>query len=249
MRNKDAIPLSYLVFEKINWLYIHAFRIYKPLYYIYKLRSDRKKIRFLKKHICPGMSALDIGANIGFYTTLLSRLVGQKGKVYSFEPNAENVMNLKKSTRNRNNVIINQRAVGRLSGQLNLFMSNNLNVDHQTYDIGAGRSAQSVGAVSIDDYFRNGETVDIVKLDIQGFDYYALKGMEKTIARSKNVLLICELWPYGLKKAGTLVEDYLLQIKTMGFRLQLPDGETCTECVHKTEDKYYYTDVIAVKEA
>ena len=46
--------------------------------------------RFYQGHLKPGMTFIDVGANIGFFTILASRLVGPEGRVIAFEPNSEN---------------------------------------------------------------------------------------------------------------------------------------------------------------
>ena len=68
-----------------NLLYHKAFPLYKPLYFAYKSRKDRQEISLLGQKIKPGSTILDIGANIGFYTTLFSRLTGPGGRVVSIE--------------------------------------------------------------------------------------------------------------------------------------------------------------------
>lgn len=55
---------------------------------------ERDKVELLSRHVRPGMVAYDIGANAGYYTLLLSRLVGPSGRVYAFEPLPENLVNL-----------------------------------------------------------------------------------------------------------------------------------------------------------
>lgn len=55
---------------------------------------EHDKVEKLREHVKPGMVAFDIGANAGYYTLLLSRLVGPTGRVIAFEPFPENVTNL-----------------------------------------------------------------------------------------------------------------------------------------------------------
>jgi FkbM family methyltransferase len=55
---------------------------------------ERDKVELLRRFVKPGMVAYDVGANAGYYTLLLSHLVGPSGRVYAFEPLPENVVNL-----------------------------------------------------------------------------------------------------------------------------------------------------------
>jgi ubiquinone/menaquinone biosynthesis C-methylase UbiE len=98
----NKLKLFYLA----NYIYIFFFSLYKPLYFFYKNISDKEKIEYIKKNVKPGMFALDIGANIGFYTVLLSKMVGREGRVIAFEPDVKNFNFLKRITKKFKNVII-----------------------------------------------------------------------------------------------------------------------------------------------
>ena len=147
---EDKYPLQFRIG---NMIYKKAFFIYETFYFFYKRFSDNSKIKELKKIIKPGMTVLDIGANIGFYSKLFSKLVGAEGRVYSFEPEEENFEYLKKNTKECNNVVINKMAVSDKSGKMKLYISDDLNVDHNVYDNGEGRKTCEIDAVSLDDYF------------------------------------------------------------------------------------------------
>ncbi|MCI4626280.1 MAG: hypothetical protein L3V56_10005, partial [Candidatus Magnetoovum sp. WYHC-5] len=69
------INIKYKLFELFNFLYKVNFPLYRLCYFLYKDISDYKKIQTLEKVLKPGMTVIDIGANIGFYTILLSKLV------------------------------------------------------------------------------------------------------------------------------------------------------------------------------
>lgn len=58
---------------------------------------ERYSTKILCKIIKPGWIIYDIGANIGYYTILFSKLTGMKGKVYSFEPDQDNCRLLQKN--------------------------------------------------------------------------------------------------------------------------------------------------------
>jgi len=64
---------------------------------IIKGRYEKDETAFVQRTVKPGQCALDLGANIGFYTMLLAGAVGPEGKVYAFEPLAENADLLERS--------------------------------------------------------------------------------------------------------------------------------------------------------
>ncbi|NTW21958.1 FkbM family methyltransferase [Candidatus Falkowbacteria bacterium] len=223
----------------IQWLY-------KPLYFMYKRFSDRDKIAFLRDKINPGMTVVDIGANIGFYTILLSKLVGKTGKVYAFEPEKRNFDLLKKYAAGLDNVVLIDKAVGEKTGKIKLYKSKDLNVDHQTYDIGEGRTIEEIDCVAIDDFLADQPKVDFIKIDIQGYDFFAIKGMAKILA-GNSLSIIGEFWPYGLEKAGVAPEEYLDFLKSLGYRLTEFGSDKDFTYEIKGDPKLYYLDYLAIK--
>jgi FkbM family methyltransferase len=195
----------------------------------------------------PGMTVLDIGANIGFYSLFFAKKVGEQGKVFAFEPDQTNYRHLRDHTKNIAAMTTVQFAVGETSGSRLLFYSDELNVDHQTFDNGEGRKRIEIEMIAIDDYFVNNETVDFVKLDIQGYDYFAIKGMLKTIQRSEKIKIFGEFWPYALYKAGVHPNDYIRLLKELGFKVHVYDKEDVEDFSHYIHDKAFYTDFMAVK--
>jgi len=236
-----------LIYKFFNSLYKKNFSLYKLIYFLYKRLSDKGKINFLKDKIKSGMTVLDIGGNVGFYTILLSRLVGSEGHVHVFEPDLLNFKYLKLNTGNLKNVILNNTAVGQESGKIRLYISDDLNVDHQTYDSGESRKFIEVEALKIDDYFKNNEIIDFIKIDIQGYDYFAIQGMRETLKRSHKVIIFGEFWPYGLNNAGINPYDYLALLKELGFRIQFLEPGKDYDYNVKINDKTFYTDFYAVR--
>jgi FkbM family methyltransferase len=147
---------------------------------------------------------VDAGANIGVYSQFLSRTVGPTGVVHSFEPAPANFRRLQSATRNLVNVRLSQAAVGESSGRSKLYVSDKLNVDHRTYaTTGDSRCAVPVDIVALDNYFKPGERVDLIKMDIQGYELRALRGANRVLADNPDIKLLVEFWPYGLKQART----------------------------------------------
>lgn len=204
-----------------NFLYKHAFMLYKPLYTGFKNKQDAFEIELLKKYVCKGDTVLDIGANIGYYATLLAQLTGEKGMVHCFEPDKQNFEHLQKTVAGFTNVRINNKAVGPKTETLKIYTSKNLNVDHRTYKPEEYDQEIEVQAMSIDDYLASDLKVNVIKMDIQGFEMHAIQGMEKVLAHNPQVKLISEFWPYGLKKAGSSVTEYFQYLTNKGFTCYL----------------------------
>jgi FkbM family methyltransferase len=214
--------------EAGNKLYEHAFPIYRVCYRGFKAYTDRAERQLLKNILSAGAVVVDAGANIGIYSQFLSRCVGPTGVVHSFEPSPENFRRLQSATRNLVNIRLSQAAVGECSGRSKLYLSDHLNVDHRTYSTEAeSRQSVPVNIVALDDYFKPGERVDLIKMDIQGYELHALRGANRVLTDNPSAKLLLELWPYGLKQAGAgwlelldILQSknmYLFQITTKGL--------------------------------
>ena len=206
-----------------NFLYRYCFFIYRPLYTLFKNRQDAFEIRLLKENLKEGDQVLDIGANIGYYARIISRLVGNSGHVHCFEPDPGNFKRLQESVGSYKNVSLHQKAVGPRTETLKIYTSPELNVDHRTYEPEVYDKIIEVQALSMDDYLRGKDTgnLKLIKMDIQGFEMQALQGMRETIKKTPGLLLISEFWPYGLRKAGSSLTEYFNALCGLGFECHL----------------------------
>jgi FkbM family methyltransferase len=233
---------SYPLFRMANVLYKHAFWLYYPLYVLYKNISDRKELSIIRDLIRRGDRVLDIGANIGVYTRRLAKLTGDTGEVYAFEPHPRNYALLSKFTFHLPAIKAVHAAVSDREGTLDLYVSDDLNVDHRTYLTAEKRTRQQVLCNSID-FFLAGKTADFIKMDIQGAEYGALRGMQKTLTSSPRLTMLMELWPYGLKEAGSSCEAVIDLFRENHFFLYLvSDGdvvEYSEKRIKRSETDYY----------
>lgn len=205
-----------------NFLYKHAFWLYRPMYTAFKNRQDQFEIELLKQHLQPGDVVLDIGANIGYYAELIAELVGEKGRVHCFEPDSTNFKHLQNRCRGISNLVLNHKAVGPKTEKLKIYTSKNLNVDHRTYEPEEYETVIEIEALSIDDYLKDKEQqVQLIKMDIQGFEMQAVQGMKDTLENNPGLKIISEFWPYGLRKAGSSALAYFDFLTQHGFTVHL----------------------------
>lgn len=144
----------------------------------------------------PGQVALDIGAAVGFYTLLLAKLVGPKGRVYSFEPMAESRAVLEENVRLNGlaHVTVTPKAVMDYSGELELHVNNDGNVLHAHLEYAEGVNGVrfvSVPCLSIDDFWEDkGMPVHFMKIDVEGAEAKVLQGARRVIEACRPNLLI-----------------------------------------------------------
>jgi FkbM family methyltransferase len=209
-----------------NKVYGRAFPIYRPLYGAYKAYVDRAERQLLSAILFPGAVVVDAGANIGIYSQFLSRCIGPTGVVHSFEPSPENFRRLQAATRKLPNVRLSQAAVGESSRRSRLYISDKLNVDHRAYvPEGESRHTVPIEMIALDDYFKPGERVDLIKMDIQGYELHALRGANRVLADNPGIKLLFEFWPYGLKQAGASWVELIEALKQKRKLLQHVSGK------------------------
>jgi FkbM family methyltransferase len=148
--------------------------------------------------------------------------VGPTGLVHSFEPSPENFRLLSTATPHLSNVRLTQAAVGERSGKCKLYISDKLNVDHRAYKAdGDSRRAIPAEMVALDDYFEPGQRVDLIKMDIQGYELHALRGAQRVLQENPDINLLLEFWPAGLAQAGVSWEGLVGTLEGLNMDLTL----------------------------
>ncbi len=174
----------------------------------------------MRSILSEGSVVIDAGANIGVYSEFIADCVGSTGVVHSFEPEPLNCARLRAALGHRENVRINEMALSDQTGTSVLYLSEELNVDHRAYPSTDGnRSTLTIETTRLDDYLTPGAQVDLVKLDIQGFELHALRGAEQLLHSTPGIKLLFEYWPYGLKQAGASGDQLLSYLQSRGFKL------------------------------
>ncbi len=152
----------------------------------------------MEKHLGSGDVVFDIGANVGFFSIIAARLVGETGRVYAFEPVRRNVRHLRRnaSLNGLDNVTVVEKAVAGRSGPGSLVLAE--------YSGGAALSTATrppdatssidVMLVTIDDVVRSGDapSPSLIKIDVEGAELDVLEGMVETLGRCSPTI-ICEI--------------------------------------------------------
>lgn len=149
---------------------------------------EKEKQKAISKLVKPGMICYDIGAHVGFYSLLFSKLIGNNGYIYAFEPLLRNVELLKKHL--KINTIKNVKIITALvSEKLGYTKFDNSN-DSFTGKI--SNKGIKIKTISIDEEINNKNISppNIVKIDVEGHELFVLNGMKKTLILYKPILFI-----------------------------------------------------------
>jgi FkbM family methyltransferase len=162
--------------------------------------DERFITKLLPRALRDGDVFFDIGANVGFYSCFAGPLCGKAGAIHAFEANPYLIPHLRRSAElnaQSSNIVVNDVAVGKEGNQtLQLFDPEWIGSSSLFKQAWLNTSSSvSVPVTTIDDYRRskNINRLDVVKLDIEGGELDALRGMEETFNTCPPGLIICEL--------------------------------------------------------
>ena len=184
---------------------------------------EKSESHFVKSICYEGMNILDIGANIGYYTALFSQLAGDRGSVIAIEPDLESYKYLSKSINSFNykNVLSFRLAASDIKQKLPLFISKENRGDNRLYSTNQKRKTIMVDCLTVDELLEENkiENLDLIKIDVQGYEPKVLKGMLNIVRSSKKLILLSEFWPEGILQAGESPKEFLTMLRKMQFQL------------------------------
>jgi len=135
---------------------------------------------------------LDIGANVGFYTLKLSPLVGNSGRIISFEPDPNSFNTLKRNCElnKLKNIEIFNIAISENEGILKLFSSEKHSGIASLFNSNDQTNCFEVPTNSLDNTLKNRFTkIDLIKIDTEGAELSILKGAKNTLKITKKILI------------------------------------------------------------
>ncbi len=195
--------------------------------YIISSGWEELTTEMFQKVVKEGDIVVDLGANIGYYTLLAARLVGEKGKVYAFEPEPINYSLLLKNIElnGYDNVVAMQKAVSNVTEKVRLFLDSQDTGAHTIYQPGDKREFIEVESVTLDEFFKDKEhPIDVIKMDVEGAEMAALSGMDRVIRENEDLKMFVEFYFHGIARSGgspqefarRLLEDYHFSILAIG---------------------------------
>ena len=191
--------------------------------YAMNREHEAETTRLFRSILKEGNVVVDLGANIGYYSLMASRKVGAGGRVYSFEPEPTNFRFFRKNIdlNGYANITPVNKAVSERNGTTQLFICEYDTGHHtinrfdgiaayQKHRVQEGKTAVDIETVTLDDFLRDKErAVDVMKVDVEGAEVLAFRGMDRVLRESPNLRMIVEFFPLLIRSMGCSPEEWI----------------------------------------
>ena len=196
---------------------------------------EPSELQFFQQHCRGDMTLVDVGANIGLYTSLAMHGLSANGRILAFEPRPQSFALLEKNIASNHrppSIALRAGAGPRVDafnlaastqpGAFTLYQNPDNHGDNRLYHSQDFEwQTIEVQARPLDEVLtEQGVTeINFLKMDVQGYEQQVLGGLKQTLRRSSKVILMTEFWPKGLTEAGGGPLAYLEDLSDLGFQL------------------------------
>ena len=229
-----------------RWLYLRAHRLGL---------MGRAEKSFLEQNIRPGMCVLDVGSNLGLYSLLMARLAGETGRIICFEPDPDLFAALRRNQELNDlpQLEAHNLALGAAPAELILHRSIINSGDNHLgqKESSLFRREVTTRVVRLDD-FLPGLKLDLLKIDVQGWELAVLRGMRETLQRNEAVRIYFEFSRLGYVRAGSTYEELIAFLREAGFLIFDPAAQRELDDARIAElvvslDPSGYTNLLAMR--
>jgi FkbM family methyltransferase len=191
---------------------------------VFTNRFEKRELETFQKILKPGMVVVDAGANIGLYSLIAGKLIGLKGKVFSFEPSKETFKILTNNIRlnNFHNITFINEGLGDKSNEKLILrqdtgfgdaerylVPSNKDPDLKLENVNSVNTQEEIIIDTLDNCLNkfNVKKIDLLKIDTEGFEYYILKGAKQILRNSPELVILLECTELGTLRSKTTQKD------------------------------------------
>ncbi len=232
-------------------------KLYKDSFlskYIYLDDFEQRECTFVKRYLKPGDTFLDAGANIGLFSIIASEIVGDQGRVLSFEPFGDTFERLTENIalNHRKNVTLFQQALSDKVGDSEMTIStdgfdawNSLAVPA----LGEAFEKVRIKTNVLDELFRTEEVKPVlIKIDVEGWELHVINGGVEMLTSADAPVLMVEFAESNSRNAGYTCKDLYNRLEEFGYSLYSFD-DTTNELYEEPVKEYYSSaNLMAIKD-
>jgi len=176
-----------------------------------------------------GDTAIDIGANMGETLMNFSKIVQSNGNTHGFEPDSINyarcVENLKLN--NLKNITLNKLGLGNAAGEFRIKVDTPTNRGGNRITDQNDENSEIIQVITLDQYVldKNISKIDLIKIDVEGFEFNVLRGAEQTLSKYNPVLFI-ELDNDNLKQQNASAKILIKFLAEKGYEITNADDDS-----------------------
>jgi FkbM family methyltransferase len=197
-----------LIYAQNHWIEIFENPEVSPL------RQDKiyeqETTLFIRKYLNEGDTTWDVGANIGYFSLEFARSVGPKGKVLSFEPHPEIFQVLQRNVKRNKykNVSLQNVACGEVATFSKLYFSTENEGNHKIVENSSSNDSVKTKIVKLSAFLET-HPPRLIKMDIEGAELLALKGLGADYLKHNSVDFVIEYHPYEMSFFNVEGEELL----------------------------------------
>lgn len=201
-----------------------SFRVHPRVRERFVADYDVDVANFLRSAVRPGATCLNVGANVGIFAMQMATWNAPSGEVYAFEPNPDTAAMLRlhlvmNELTTRVHVV--QKAAASESGTMGFYACGTDGMSRLGSPNPLLKSTNliQVEVITLDCYCeREAVRPDVVLMDVEGFELFALRGFQRTILENPDMVLVVELHPSAWADAGCSVEEVQSLFDSLGLR-------------------------------
>lgn len=222
----DGLILAKLAFDELMLVVEQTDRLIGP-HLIMNGIYEKALTSYFRSILAEVNTFVDVGANIGYYTTLFGKHLRDRGSVYAFEPSQRNFSLLERNAQinwiDKTNIVMERIAVSDADGQATLYQHNVKPGNTSLIDPKSGQDEHQISSYvvptrSLDSYFTGKQVfVDVLKVDVEGYEFPVLRGAVETIKASKNIRLVIEWDPARWRRIGVSASDVITLVSDLGL--------------------------------
>lgn len=187
----------------------------------------------VRANLRTGMTFLDVGANVGYYTAVAASMVGKSGRVFAFEPSPYAFERLRSMVARSgfSHVTATQCGLSDVPGKVNLYLGRDSHNHTPTMVAHENSDATTVTVETLDnmsDVLGIGH-VDLLKIDVEGYESRVLAGATRLLASGRIRSILCEFNEHWLSRAGSSAQQLEDVVTRAGFK----------EVVRYSDNRYF----------